>query len=130
MSSRSSRVSFATVSVRHYARSLSDHPDANGGPPIGISWEYIEEGRAKSLGEYELTRRKKKAVRLTSKTRAQVLEDEWGVSPEEMRLAELEARKTHICRMKTQNQSRMEERAEELVQSVRRKIGRLVHRKK
>ena len=37
-------VSFSTVNIREYERTLGNHPDVAGGPPITFDWDYQEAG--------------------------------------------------------------------------------------
>jgi hypothetical protein len=37
----SRRVRFGTVQIRNYFITLSDHPCCQGGPPIGLGWDYV-----------------------------------------------------------------------------------------
>jgi hypothetical protein len=101
-SSSSSRVQFSTVSIRRYARTISDHPDARG-VPIGIDWDFVEESPL-SLDDYESAKRvqsKQGGLRLTSITRENVLKHVWGYSTAELLKAEQDARKASKLRQRS-----------------------------
>ncbi|KAI2502442.1 hypothetical protein MHU86_12018 [Fragilaria crotonensis] len=101
----SSRVQFSTVSIRRYARTISDHPEARG-VPIGIDWDYLEESPL-TLDDYETQKRvvdstkRKPGLRLTSITRENVLKHVWGYSSAELLKAEQEARKVSRLRQRS-----------------------------
>lgn len=124
-SSPFSRVQFSTVSIRQYARTISDHPDARG-VPIGIDWEFWPESPM-SLDEYEAQKLHVlgnntnnnnnneinaynpeaaetvagRSLRLSSMTREHILKYEWGYTSAEMFTAEQYARKAWRLRQQS-----------------------------
>lgn len=46
-------VSFGTLNIREYERTLGDHPDVTSGPPLALGWEYREVATGIQLVEYE-----------------------------------------------------------------------------
>jgi hypothetical protein len=129
INSRSSRVSFSTVSFRHHARTISDNPpQVLGGPPIGIDWDYYE-GETLNLEDYESGHRRKRNLRLNPITRENMLKNVWGFSHEQLSQAQQEARRVNIQRRETVNQGKLSENTEIMVQSVRRKVGRILRRR-
>jgi hypothetical protein len=117
-------VKFSTISIREYDRIVGDHPDCKVGPPITIGWEYGENA-AQNLDEYESSRKRRKNLRLTSITRKNMLHNVFGISEEEIRMAEKEVQKILKQRDTSKKQTKVGERTEAFVQSAKRKIRKV-----
>jgi hypothetical protein len=82
------QVCFGTVSIREYARSVSDNPSVGAGTPIGLDWAYGELTIV-PVDYYEKTFRKigprtRKDFYLTPEQRFHMLLDDWSFSMEEI----------------------------------------------
>lgn len=122
-------VSFATVHVREYNRTVGDNPDVRVGPPISLSWEYVVLPE-QTIDDYEASKpdRRKRYLRLSSITRRNLLITVFGIPEEEVRKAEEEAKRVHKLREHSNNQSKASEKVEVAVRSAKRKIGRSIRK--
>lgn len=87
-------VSFSTIEVREYLRTLGDHPDVAAGPPVSIDWAYAELDSI-SIDEYESNRgprRKSHQMRMHPNVRRRVLALS-EISEKEMKAMEKQVRK-------------------------------------
>lgn len=84
--SRTTRVRFGTVSIRHYERILTENPSTIEGPSIGIGWNFQEES-AMPVYHYEnsmyLARKPSYSLVLNREQRQDILLD-LGYTPREM----------------------------------------------
>jgi molecular chaperone DnaK (HSP70) len=117
-------VRFSTISIREYNRIVGDHPDCKVGPPITIGWDYGEMA-VQNVDEYESSRTRRKNLRLTSITRKNMLHNVFGISEEEIRMAEKEVQKILKQRSTSKQQTKVGDRTEAFVQSAKRKIRKV-----
>lgn len=101
----SRNVSFNSVDIREYDRTIGDHPSCSSGPPITLDWSYSKNS-AKSLDEYELERlserfESKSSLRLNKLRRKQMLSFHWGHSEDDMKMARKDTKKTQFQRKVT-----------------------------
>lgn len=123
-SRRSSSISFGTVEIRTFNRELGDHPDCRVGPPLTLSWEYLEHD-AVPLDDYEATHKRRANLRLTSITRKNLLRNVFEVPEQDIMMAEKEVQKILKLRQKTKKLSKRSEKREVVVESMRRKLKRM-----
>lgn len=98
-------VSFNSVNVREYDRTIGDHPSCRSGPPISLDWSYSKKSD-KSLDEYELERASERAsslrkIHMNKLRRKQILSFHWGHSEEDMKKARKDTKKTQSQRHAT-----------------------------
>mmetsp|Transcript_23699 Transcript_23699/g.51279 ORF Transcript_23699/g.51279 Transcript_23699/m.51279 type:complete len:457 (-) Transcript_23699:49-1419(-) len=99
-------VSFHSVNVRQYDRTVGDNPSCRSGPPLSLDWGYKKEN-AKCLDEYELERSTSRAKSLSKLhvnkyKRRNLLAFQWGHSEAEMKEARLSTKKLQRQRSMTQ----------------------------
>ena len=128
---RISSVSFSTIEIRNYERVLGDNPSCSHGPAVSIGWQYEPDPITVQLDEYEYYRTEDRldgtALVLSRSEREEILEER-GYS----RSAIADAVRTNV---KIKNNRRQTvhnlpvARFEEVAESVRRKVKRVVLRK-
>ena len=128
---RTSSVSFSTIEIRSYERVLGDNPSCSHGPAVSIGWQYESDPITVQVDEYEYYRSEDRldgtALVLSRSEREEILE-ELGYS----RSAIADAVRTNV---KIKNNRRQTvhnlpvARFEEVAESVRRKLKRVVLRK-
>jgi hypothetical protein len=117
-------VSFGSIQVRSFNRILGDHPEVQFGPPLSLSWEFVDL-EAQTLDKYESTRpSKKRNLRLSSLTRRNLLENVFDVPSNELIAAEKAAKKIQRQRERSNKQGRVPAVVESALLSVNRKIQR------
>lgn len=121
---RERKISFGSVGVRTFNRIVGDHPDCKIGPPVSISWEYVEHDYV-PLDEYEANHKRRSNLRLTSITRKNLLRNVFEIPENEIRMAEKEVQRIIKRRDQTKKQGKTSEKAEMLTQSARRKLRRV-----
>jgi hypothetical protein len=92
---RTSGVIFKDVLIREYHQTVGDNPCVSYGPPISLDWDY-EEFESVTLDEYEGSRGQRRNLRqmiLSYYQRRNVLSWQYGVSPEDLKLAKRKANK-------------------------------------
>lgn len=100
-------VSFCSVDVREYDRTIGDNPSCRSGPPLSLDWSYSKKyEEPKALEQYELERqdraRSLRELHVTKYRRRNLLSFNWGHSEEEMKSARKETRKLQRQRSMTQ----------------------------
>ncbi|KAL3816427.1 hypothetical protein ACHAXA_007363 [Cyclostephanos tholiformis] len=103
--SSTSSVSFRSVEVREYDRTVGDNPSCGSGPPLSLDWGYSEEYEG-SLDEYELLRSNERSshwsnLRVCKHRRRNILAYQWGHSMEELEEARRSTRKMQRQRSMT-----------------------------
>lgn len=91
-------VSFSSVDVREYARTVGDNPSCRSGPPLSLDWSYSKKyEEPKCLDQYEIERqdraRSLRQLHVTKHRRRNLLSFSWGHSDEEMKNARKETKK-------------------------------------
>ncbi|KAG7352852.1 hypothetical protein IV203_008900 [Nitzschia inconspicua] len=119
---------FKNVVIREYARTVGDNPSCSSGPPVSISWEYTEIGEL-GVEEYESTRPARRShfeMVLPRKVRQDMLKREWNITQRE--IAESVRRNVKIKnqRKATVNNLKKATKMEEAMESLSRKLKRLV----
>ena len=102
-------VSFTSVDVREYARTVGDNPACHSGPPLSLDWSYSKKyEQPKTLDEYETEKKAEQdqnfyKLRSVNKYRRRnMLSFHWGHSEEEMKNARRETKKLQRQRSLTQ----------------------------
>lgn len=101
-------VSFHSVDIREYDRTIGDNPSCRSGPPLSLDWSYSKKyEKPKSLDEYEREREPKRVQHLhklhvNKYRRKNLLAFNWGHSEDEMKDARKETRKLQRQRSMTQ----------------------------
>jgi len=127
----SSTVSFQSVNVREYERTLGDNPSCSYGPPVTLDWEYSNE-QSLSLDDYEKyrgMRRNKCTMRLPARTRETMLKINMGFSDEEVKAVERSIKKVQKSRSMTDVFSPFW-RVEHMCGSAKRKVSRRFGKKR
>ncbi|KAG7352848.1 hypothetical protein IV203_008896 [Nitzschia inconspicua] len=96
------QVCFGTVSIREYARSVSDNPSVGAGTPIGLDWAYSDPTIV-PVDYFEKTFRKmgprtRKDFYLTPEQRFHMLLDDWSCTMEQITDATRSAAHTKYLR--------------------------------
>jgi hypothetical protein len=122
-----SQVSFKTVEVREYDRTMGDNPSCMSGPPISLDWSYSKESEI-CIDEHEkvknMRRRKNKnLIRLGKATRVNMLQNQLGYSEDEIKAATKEKKDIQRARSVT-NLTSSFWRVEDVAQSATRKLKR------
>lgn len=76
------RIHFANVEIREYARTIGDNPSCSSGPPVSISWEYAE-AICLPLDAYEGSRPPRRSnleMILPREFRQRMLKRDWEVT--------------------------------------------------
>lgn len=119
---------FDKINIREYSRTVGDNPSCSSGPPISISWEYINIGDV-NLDEYEKMRpprRVQNEMILPRTAREDLLRYEWNASRKEI----IESVRRNV-RVKNQRRTTINNlgkatKFEEAMESVSRKLKRFV----
>mmetsp|Transcript_27433 Transcript_27433/g.46693 ORF Transcript_27433/g.46693 Transcript_27433/m.46693 type:complete len:261 (-) Transcript_27433:314-1096(-) len=96
-------VSFRSVAVREYDRTIGDHPSCRSGPPISLDWSYSN-SYEKNLEEYEAERlysRAKETLCMNKYKRKILLAVHWGHTSEELKEARRNTKKIQRQRNRT-----------------------------
>lgn len=125
------RIRFESVQIRLYHQTLGDNPAVTYGPPIALDWEYDEMSPVK-VDEYERTRGDRMSdsnkLFLSSMDRRRVLKNK-GFTEEEIDQASIDAEQAKKERALT-NALLPAMKVEEVLQSTRRKVKRLLKKSK
>lgn len=101
-------VSFHSVDIREYDRTIGDNPSCRSGPPLSLDWSYSKKyEKPKSLDEYEKEREPERVnhfhkLHVNKYRRKNLLAFNWGHSEDEMKDARKETRKLQRQRSMTQ----------------------------
>lgn len=101
-------VSFHSVDIREYDRTIGDNPSCRSGPPLSLDWSYSKKYETpKSLDEYEKEREPERVhhlhkLHVNKYRRRNLLAFNWGHSEDEMKDARKETRKLQRQRSMTQ----------------------------
>ena len=123
----SKHVSFSDVRIRDYDVTIGDHPDCSIGPPISLGWDFNQRP-SMSLEQYEICRRPRrtrKQLVLNYYQRMHILEQSALFSKEDIKLAVKNVKKVKLQRKCTRLFLPVW-RLEDIVQSTKRKVKRLV----
>ena len=92
-------VSFTSVDVREYDRTVGENPSCRSGPPLSLDWSYAKKyEKPKSLDEYETEREGERVqsmqkLHVNKYRRKNLLSFNWDKSEEEMKSARKETKK-------------------------------------
>jgi len=91
-------VSFCSVNVREYDRTVGDNPSCRSGPPLSLDWSYSKKYENKDLEEYELERsstrvKQKSKLHVNKYKRRNLLSFHWGHTEEELKEARRNTKK-------------------------------------
>jgi hypothetical protein len=122
------KVRFDHIRMREYNRIVGDHPDTKVGPPISLSWEFVEK-QPVHINDYESTRKPyKRTLRMSSVTRKNILLNVFEISEEEIRSAEKEIQKIRKQRETTAKLSNVSSTIESATKKPFRKLGKKLFR--
>jgi hypothetical protein len=120
-------VSFAKVQVREYAQTFGDQPCASG-PPLALGWDFNEVVLA-DVEEFEASRegnrRQGREMKMPAGIRVEKLR-EHGFSQTQIRKTTIESKRVMAGRRRTANQSEAQFMASMALESLGRKIKRVV----
>ena len=119
-------VSFKSLEIREYSMTLGDHPSAYTGPPVTLDWSHnnVEIVDLEAYENARKPRRKRKQLKLSSRTRQKLLVDN-GFSITDIQLAWQSALEIRKQRYETVMQGFMSTKMEEALQSANRKFWRM-----
>lgn len=123
------QLSWGTVQIREYSRTIGDHPDVSYGPPLSLDWQYNQHEDI-SLDSHEQSRivdgngKKKRFIRMSSLTRRNLLANEFLIPHADLRRAELVVEKVQRRRAQSNRQGTFSAKLEDGLQSFRRQLGR------
>jgi len=121
-------VSFDKLDVREYAITLGDNPAVSRGPPISLSWNYIEETSV-DLEQFEATRaprRTKGQMIMGSQVRRQILREQGGFTKSELKAATENVMKIKKERNKTIARAASLGKFDEVMESAVRKVKSII----
>jgi hypothetical protein len=120
-------VSFAKVQVREYALTFGDQP-CSSGPPLALGWDFNEVVLA-DVEEFEATRegnrRQGREMKMPAGVRIEKLR-EHGFSRTQIRKTSIESKRVMAGRLRTANQTEAQFMASMALESLGRKIKRVV----
>ena len=120
-----SNVSFQSVSVREYPRCLGDNPSVSSGPPISIGWK-AQKNEEFSIDDYEAGRvRSSRCARIPARKRAEILLDEWEETMKDVVTASRDSKNIRNQRKETMQQTKRQQKVEELMESSRRALKKV-----
>eukprot|EP00553_Chaetoceros_curvisetus_P004274 CAMPEP_0204632768 /NCGR_PEP_ID=MMETSP0717-20131115/25649_1 /ASSEMBLY_ACC=CAM_ASM_000666 /TAXON_ID=230516 /ORGANISM="Chaetoceros curvisetus" /LENGTH=319 /DNA_ID=CAMNT_0051650713 /DNA_START=112 /DNA_END=1071 /DNA_ORIENTATION=- len=125
-----SNVSFKTVDIREYNRTLGDNPSCSFGPPVSLDWNYSTEQKI-SLEDYEKhrgMRRTRYNMRLPARARESLVKMNLGYSDEEVNAVTKDIKKVQRSRSVNDVLS-VFWRVEDMCQSAGRKIKRRIQKR-
>jgi len=126
-------VSFGNLEVREYIQTLVDHPGTSYGPSIGLSWDHIS-AKTLDIEAHECyrilysPRRVGKALAMPYHTRRNILQNDLHFSREEIEKASSEAALIQKQRLISYARIPLES-VDEVMESLKRKVTRIVGRK-
>ena len=128
---RTARVSFGTVQIRSYERTLEVNPSTSSGPSVGIGWHYEELAQLavselESLKDNEIGRKSAHQLILPRRVREETLR-ECGYTSQQIAKAVRRNLKAKNQRMQTIHNLRSQ-KVEEIVERSSRKVRRLFYR--
>jgi hypothetical protein len=122
------RVRFDHIRMREYNRIVGDHPDTKVGPPMSLSWEYVER-QPVNINDYESTRKPyKRTLRMSSVTRKNILLNVFEIPEEEIVSAEKEIQKIRKQRETTAKLANASSTIESVTKKPLRKLGKRLFR--
>ncbi|KAL7579500.1 hypothetical protein ACA910_007877 [Epithemia clementina (nom. ined.)] len=124
-------VTFTTIEIREYARTIGDNPSCTSGPPVAISWEYAP-STTLSLDDYEdgrPPRRTNIEMILPRDLRQRMLRKEWDVTQSQIAAQVRTNIKIKNQRRTTVNNLDKSNKVEEAVESARKFLSAKVFRK-
>ena len=108
---RRRRVSFGSVKMREFSRTVGDNPACRDGPPLSLGWTYCDDACEEiSVDAHQLKRAWRQSgdmclYPMSVTERRSLLHREWSVSKEEMKAAEKEASRVRNERRETNSTS-------------------------
>lgn len=123
------QVSWDTIEIREYKRTVGDNPSCSSGPPLAIEWEYDPEPvvvNVEEFEEYRPPRRTQFELMLGRDERHEILEDEWQIPQEEIAQAIRLNIKAKNQRLRTLNNIGRISEIEEKFESVKSKLKKRV----
>jgi len=125
-------VKFDRVETREFDRTIGDNPAVSSGIPIGLDWGYNPEHKIQDLDEYEIKRRPRLSLDelvLRPGAREEMLIRDWGVSFGEMHQTATETDSIKRWRLASAMQNQRQMRIEEVMESTRKRVGRIITRR-
>jgi len=123
------QVSWDTIEIREYKRTVGDNPSCSSGPPLAIEWEYDPEPvvvNVEEFEEYRPPRRTQFELMLGRDERHEILEDEWQIPQAEIAQAIRLNIKAKNQRLRTLNNIGRVSEIEEKLESVKSKLKKRV----
>jgi hypothetical protein len=124
------KIQFTDIRIRLYNRILGDNPAVTDGPPIQLSWEYMEK-ESQSIDDYEanrLPRRPRHHLALSNTRRNQIMQMHFEYSQEEIDKASNSVKKIQkqrqLSKMVTPNMEKRQEIAQKVTRTIKRTFSR------
>jgi hypothetical protein len=119
------RLTWGTVQIREYNRTIGDHPDVTYGPPLSLDWEYNQhEHVTLDVYEQERSARQRRILRLSSLTRRNLLANEFLIDREELERAEKLVAKMQKQRAQSNRQGTYTAQMQDKLKQCTRKLAR------
>jgi hypothetical protein len=126
---RQGSVRFDRVETREFDRTISDNPSVSRGIPIGLDWNYNPDTDIQDLEDYEdnrAPRRLREQLALTPSAREYMLLRVWGVTFRELHQINQENDCIRQERWESATQTTQQARVEELLETTKRRVGRVM----
>lgn len=120
------RISFNDVSIREYGLTVGDNPSCSSGPPLSLTWEYIET-HSTNLEVYERIRGPRRDLYdliMDRDDRQEMLVEDWNVTRVEIAHAVRENFKVKNQRRRSVHNSKKTQKMDLFLESARRKLKR------
>jgi hypothetical protein len=124
-------ITWDTIEIREYARTVGDNPSCSSGPPIAIDWMYTDP-LVLSIGEFEEYRPKRRTkfeLMLGQAERQEMLLGEWGIPKRDVVNAIRNNTKVKNQRRRTLNNIGRASHMEEALESIGTKLKETVLRR-
>jgi len=124
------RVSFESLHIREYNRTIGDNPSCSGGCPISIGWN-IQREVSISVNAFEQSRaprRERLEMKIPAGNRLSILHDEWHIPFSSIKEATLETKKERDIRSKSLQ--RHNNSTTDLIRKTKRKVRKWLKSRK
>ena len=120
-------VSFSKVEFREYEQTLGDNPGVSSGVPVSLGWNYDPNKKVADVEKFEAlkTSRSKEELRMGAGYRADLLQNDYGVSDRELLAAAQEVASIKNDRIATMNRPVILDKGDEIMEKFAKKLTKL-----
>ena len=120
-------VSFSKVEFREYEQTLGDNPSVSSGVPVSLGWNYDPNKKVADVEKFEAlkTSRSKEELRMGAGYRADLLQNDYGVSDRELLAAAQEVASIKNDRIATMNRPVILDKGDEIMEKFAKKLTKL-----